>query len=889
MVFWTWLGVVGNPFRNYTEVESNPAGTPNLSGPQELCIVFGAVIGTFSGGGDPGIDVYYWEILDPQGNLLIERSGGAQFQSINYSFHETGIYTIKLRVRRNAAFIYQDQLRVTVKNGPELVILPDYLICGEDPTLITALDPDDPNLSNFIVTWKNQAGQIVSNSNALSVTQEGFYYFTVTSNTGGCEVNGNTYAGPSLDFSLTVSNSSSCKGSEVTLSTDTPLSGDWFLIRPGSTTRENLGGGFQILLEKEDLQTVGTYQAIFSANDPNYPGCKSTRKINFEINETPAIQITTLEKPDNCSFPNGQIQLNNLVGLDSLIVEELGQKWSNLPSGSNQILSNLPPQMYTIIAYTSGCKYVRLYDLETKQPPLNNSSTPTIIPPQVSIQAETCGPTGVNPGILSLDFTQGNVTGEYRILAEGVGLVQHGVITDQSKVNLNVPGGMYFLELKIDGCTYPVEPIDIPKKPQVDFSVPSEISICEVFDLIPDTNQELTFTLTYPDLSTQTLDSGEAFSLTMEGAYEIIAVPQDPNSELCPKTQAFTARLSNSFSFEAELLEEDCFGNQIFHVKLDGVPENEVSIRWFNQDGTIVGRGVQYFSSFTGPHSLVVQPLRSGYCPSVPFDFIIEQPVLSVEVNFVAEKICPDPGFASIEMSTNRDDAIRAIEWIFFDDAGNRRDLPQYSGQRTIQTSEPGNYEAVVYNRIGCEIGRNFTKLEKSTLLAEPALDNQYGVCVKNQQGPAIDPGSFASYRWYLEGNLVSEAPIFMPSEVGNYTLEVVTPDGCSFAGAFSTYDLCFFEYKMPDAMILDDPTRKFDVWINQGITEAELFIINRQGQLIYYQEMVENPETGPAFSWDGYAFGKPAIVGTYAVVLKVSNSAYGFSQKVTQSLLVIQ
>lgn len=884
IVFWV-LGIAD--WRSTSSVSF--AADPAISGPNELCIVFGAVIGTFHGGGDPSTDVYYWEVVSPTGTLLLERSGGNQFEQLQFSFQSAGTYQVKLRVRRNSDFIFNGQKSVTVRTGPTLVIEPDYLICEENPAVISAMDPADPTLGQYRFKWTDSQGAIIGNTNTVQVSKEGQYFFEITSLQGGCLVNGNTFAGPSLDFKLTVSNPVLCKGSDVVLSTDTPIPGEWTLIRPGSTVRESLGNAFEVILEREELQTTGTYIAIFSAVDPAYPDCKSTRRVTFEINEAPILQVTPIQFPDNCGFPNGILELTNLVPLDSLIIEELDAKWTNLASNTSVRRTNLFPQMYTLIAYSEGCRFIRLYDLKSKEPPIIYPNTPTVVLPSFSITEESCGPNGVNPGMLQIDFTQGNVTGKYRILGEGVGEILSGDIADQSQVSIEVPGGAYYLEVKIDGCTYPIEPVEIKKRPLVEFSVPDQIAICKTFDLIPETSQSLRFTMTYPDGTIQELDSGTPFNLTDEGEYTLIGVAKDPASGLCPKVEKFNATVSEEFSYQAVLVEEDCFGNQVYEVDLDGINLNQVSIRWINSSGTIVGRNAKYYASFTGQHNLVVQPLKSGYCETSPYAFLIEPPILSVDIQFTTAKICPDPGFAEVSITTTQNDAIETIEWIYFDDNGNRKELPEYANKKSFETNLPGNYEVVVYNRIGCEIGREFTKVEASTLLATPSLENRYGICSKNSLGPKLNPGSFATYRWYFEGNLISENPEYMPNEVGNYALDVITADGCFFGSTFSTFDLCFFEYVMTDAMVLGDSNRQFEAWINEGITDAEVFIINRQGELIYYEKMKENPAHGPVFVWNGMTNGKSAIPGTYAVVLKVSNPTYGFAEKITQSLLVIE
>lgn len=885
LVIWS----IGRPVHSKESVRHAATYNPEITGPDELCLIFGAVIGTFEGGGDPSTDVYYWQITDPSGTVILERSGGSQFQRLQFSFQSTGIYQIGLRVRRNADFIFEGQKALTVRTGPSLVVRPDYLICGENPTEISAMDPSDPTLDQYQFKWNDSDGNLIGTSNSIQINQEGQYFFEITSPTGGCFINGNTYAGPNLDFEIQVSNPIICSGSDINLSTDTPLSGEWSLIKPGSTSRESLGTAFQIQISKEELTQAGIYSVIFSASDPRNPGCQSTRRASFEVNDAPILEINVLENPDNCGFPNGSIQLQNFIQLDSLIIEELGLAWIPAASGSTFTISELLPKLYTVVAVSESCRLTQLFNLEAKDPPVIDPDTPEIIQPNIMIQNESCGDNGVNSGVLTIEFPTGSKDGEYRILAEGLGEIQKGSILNQSTVTLNLPGGIYYLELTLDGCTYPMEPIAILKTPSVNFNTPSEILICEKFEFIPQTEEDLVFTLIAPDSSQQSLPSGSAFVLTQEGEYLLSGIAKNPNSGLCPKTERFTARLSQSFTYSAVLAEEDCFGNQIYEVEVNGIEKDEISIRWINEEGNIVGRGLQYFSSFTGNHTLEIQPLRGGFCPTTPYSFTIEPPVLSVDIEFETQKICPDPGSARILMKTSRDNAIDSIAWIYFDDQGNRQNLPQFSNQFEIETSIPGNYEVVTFNRIGCEVGRVFTQVELSSLLTFPELEEQYGICAKNRQGPILNPGNFATYRWFLEEDLLAETPTFMPGQVGNYTLEVTTEDGCLFSTFFSTVDLCYFEYQITDGMILNDSSRQFEAWVSESVTEAEIMIFNRLGELIHFERMMENPTVGPTFRWDGTVFGKKIIPGTYVVVLKVGNPTYRFTDKITQSLFVIE
>lgn len=174
-------------------------------------------------------------------------------------------------------------------------------------------------------------------------------------------------------------------------------------------------------------------------------------------------------------------------------------------------------------------------------------------------------------------------------------------------------------------------------------------------------------------------------------------------------------------------------------------------------------------------------------------------------------------------------------------------------------------------------------------MLTLPELDAAYGICSEGKKGPILDPGSFEKYFWYLEEKLVSTNPQFSPNEVGEYTLLVITADGCDFSISFRTYDACSFSYVFPNAMVLGDLQRNFEIRVSEGITAVELFIINRQGNLIHFDQSDEIPFGEPVLVWDGKVSGAYIPSGTYVVVLVGKNPLYQFEQKITGSLLVIE
>lgn len=862
---------------------------PELSGPENLCIVFGGVIGTFTGGGDPNTDIYSWIVTSPTGEVLYDRSGGSQFQNLQVSFNEVGSHIVSLSVRRGTEQIYSDKLKVEVLRGPELAILPDYVICGESSVKLIALNPDTANLSAYTFIWKDQNGNVIGSENELIAFTEGYYSFELFLTAGGgkdCSVTGTTFVGPALDFKINQSATAICEGESIRISTDTPLIGEYFIKKQGQSTSLSLGTAFNILIGSGTLQGPGIYEVTFSAIDPNLPGCKSDRKIAFEVKEAPKIQATILARPDDCNDLNGSFQVTSLTNLDSIRVDELGFLQGATVPGQVFTFPNLSPQVYTIRSFENGCESASLLILEPKDPP-SSSDPPIQVPILFEYLPEDCVSDGTKPGKLNLVFPDGAVNGDFRILSPNLGEAFSGELVDQDSLSIDLVGGTYLLELIIDGCTYPVKEFTISGKPLADFTIPDLLNICEQFELKPETSQDLLFTLTYPDGSSKSLGNNEPFVLTEAGDYSLLGEPASPAAGICPKTLTFKATRTTPISFEPILLEEDCFGNRIYQAKIEGVNPDLTSIRWLNEEGIIVGRSTLLSPPTLGVFQLIVQPLESGFCPVTPVSFEVKAAVLTVPMDLEASKICPEPGVSKVVLKTNTAEVTR-VEWIFYDLSNNRSDLTAFDGALEIEVSEEGTYEVVAYNNLGCEIGRNLIAVSNSTLLDLPELPDRYIVCSKKNSAPPLDPGEFEAYEWYFEETMVSQERLFKPSEVGTYRLQVTTIDGCVFEKSFATIDGCNFKVVYPNAMVLGDSDRDFRVLVSEGVTEVEVYIINRQGALIHFDTVKEIPIETPILNWDGKHQGEYVPNGSYAVVIILRNSNYGFEEKLTSTLLVI-
>lgn len=877
-------GINASPYPSNEHIVTS-AADPKLDGPENLCLVFGNVMGTYSAGGEDG-DVYDWEITNSSGTVIFGRSGGVQLETIQVIFPETGNYKVSLKVRRGTNLdFFKEELNVVVQMGPELALKSDYLLCSGVPTTLTAINPATPNISEFSFEWKDLGENIIGTGNELLAYSEGFYfvelYQTDASGDRSCIINGTTFVGLPVDFQIVPSSTAVCEGGSINIELDTPLSGDWFVQKDSAGEKTKVGSGFVIDIDADNLSGPGLYLVTFQLIIPEYPACVSEKVIGFEILERPGLTLTILNQPDDCISQNGGFKVSVDSDIDALFIPELNIVEGPMLAGEEKTFNNLQSQVYSVLIEKNGCQITQLAVLEAQISPLS-----TI--PIVTILNETCDTEGIKNGVVAIDLGTNITDGEYRVLTVGRGEQSKGVIPEDGKTSLNLPSGSYLIEMKADGCTYPIQTVTIEKAAQVEFTVPSALNICETFTLKPETEQSLIFTITLPDGSTETINSGEDFSFDVAGEYSILGVGQGDNASLCPKQYNFTTTITSAISFSPVLSIEKCFDPIKYEIDLQGISIEDASIRWLNDQGEIVGRGQLFFPTGLGTFSLIVQPLFSGICPVEPVEFEVIAPITSVPMDLEANKICPIPNTAIITLKTNETE-VSQTNWTFFDENDQRIELDQFDGLFEIEVNVPGAFEVVAYNQLGCEIGRNFILVEKTELVTLPDLNDAYGVCSEGKKGPVLDPGLYKEYYWYLGEELVSTNPQFSPQEVGQYTLSVITEDGCEFSSSFRTFDTCTFSYVFPNAMVLGDSQRNFEVWVSEGIATVELFIINRQGSLIHHDQSNEISSEEPLFVWDGKVSGDYIPAGTYTIVLVGKNPLYQFEEKITKSLLVIE
>ncbi|GMQ30307.1 hypothetical protein [Algoriphagus confluentis] len=701
------------------EKSASIAFDPELTGPDRLCNVFGSILADYFGGGNPATDVYSWELTGPSGQLLFKGSGGAGFQTLSYTFSLIGVHQIKLVVSRGGIIIGNLSKEVEVVQGPLILLKPNYTICENQPIFISAIDPTSSNFAKYTFEWKDGSGNVIGNQNTVEAANPGTYsvsfFFENTSGIDDCVTSLSTQVNLAPSYSITSNASSLCPDLSITFSSSPSAEGEWFYQKVGDPELIALGPGTSKTLSAGKItKGFGDYLAIFKVPNPNNPACIQQSQSTFTFNPLPEIEFVSANGATECLVADGTLILEAVTFIDLIFIDGLGISMGPFNPGDPILIPGLKSGAYTITAQLGNCTNSLASVVPLLDPPVELTFEIEDIEP------EKCTDTGKINGSFLVKLLNGPVIdGSYRILNSRGGIFQNQALGNETELLFDVPGGRYFFEIyDKDSCNLPKsEVIDVPSLQQVAFSIPDSLSICQSFDLIPETSQALEFSLLYLVDGSETVQpAGEAFTLTQPGEYSLVG--RLPNQDLlCPLQRNLTVTVVDPVDFEPVLIDQDCFGNRTYEANLFGRDPDSVLFRWLDENDDLVGTG-QFLNPISfGTYKLDVQPANSTACPIPPLEFEISQPVLSVEVTLTSTKLCEFGPRAIISLSTTFPEEITDIEWRRYDDLGNIENLPQYKNQNEITVDVAGNYEAAVFSRIpsinkDCELGRNSLDLD---------------------------------------------------------------------------------------------------------------------------------------------------------------------------------
>lgn len=781
---------MGYLVKNNLAAFSNPEkilefNDPELTGPSRLCNVFGSVIGTFSGGGDPETDLYQWTILDPQGKTLFTRPAGS-FPTISYTFELLGTHKIELNVFRGGILLESFSKNVELIEGPDIILKTSYAVCENQAIELQAIDPSSSNFSNYQFEWKNASGVVVSTANTLTTSDPGKYSVTfLFENSNGnpeCETLLETEVITAASFSIVSSAPNVCPDGSITFETEPAVVGDWFLQKIGDPTPISLGpGNSQTIFPSLDLDGTGDYRISLVVPNPNNPSCIQESQEIFAYNPLPEFELESAVGASACLIPDGAIRIKAITPIDNLILEDEGQSFGPLNPGDVIEFSGLESGAYTILGLLGGC--------------FNSlgSVVPLIDPPSplafeiTDIESEYCTDTGKENGSFLVKLINGVLEGSYRIKTMKGLVVRNEALPLTDEFRITIPGGKYFFEvLDKDSCNLPKnEEFEVPGLDQVSFSIPDSLSICQSYEFIPQTTQDLEFSLTFPDKTEIVLPAGEAFTLTQAGVHTLVGrLPGQ--SDVCPTLKEFTVKLVEPIEFEPRLISEDCtVGNRTYQADIFGADPETAIFQWKDEEGEVIGKGQFLFlppSSF-GEFSLEVQPAESQACPISPKKFIVKEPVLAVYVTLESTKLCEYGPRAVVNLSTTFFEEVTDIEWRRYDSAGNIIALPEFKDQTEITVEEEGIYEAAVFSRIpginkDCELGRSSIPINLVLDKVEFEVPTSLSICDPYELIPDSNQSLEFSLT-YPDGKIEIKTwkEAFTLDQEGSYTILGYDPD----------------------------------------------------------------------------------------------------------------
>lgn len=824
-------------------------------------------------------DNVYWSMRDATGFEVSSPRGPV----VSIPYTSEGAFTLSLRISRGGdSNFYTETIDVVVERGPTFILQPDVVLCGNENVTLTALDPNDPNLANFTIEWTDLAGNPIGSGNSIVTNTPGRYIVYVSS--VACQVAGSTFVGPSLEVELTQSATNACLGETVIFTPDVPVNGLWSYQKSDQVTRTELGNFFELFLDTEDLDGLGDYTIFFNVEDTERPGCSVEKQRNLTVRENASFDIIDITDSESCDNPTGEFKIIANTGMQTVSIAGPREfSFVNVFPETVLEIDGLEPGIYTITGESFGC-------ILSSTVTIDNINPDAGIPFTVTSDNQSCSGTGIIPGKIIITVEDTSQPLNYRIV-DSEGIAIGGSFGNQLSVSVDVPAGEYQVEVSdADNCgSVNAETYTVSGSGQVNFSVPSSITACEFYDLVPQGAQSLRYELTGPDGQQIIRDTDNGtFRISSSGSYEILAISEDSDSPLCPNLKSFDVVINDQIEFDYSQRQIDCLGNQIYTAELLGMDPSTVVIRWLASDNvTILGRDPDFFPPSVGTFYLDVQPRASSQCPAAPIPFEVTAVQREVEVEIEGTPFCGLDPFTTLTVVTDFD-VIEFIEWYYIDEDDNYIHLENLQNMESIDIADEGTYEVVVRNDIYCEMGRTTFEVGRILEITLSMSAKQY-ICIEENRYNTLNPGEFASYIWIKEGEVLSTDATFTPIETGVYELEVVDLNGCPVSTEFEVEDICAQLISMPTAMVPGDLNRDFRVYANPAISEVEVFVFNKLGELIFHCQSENNLDTSAICIWDGFVNGTKLMVGTYPVTIKYKVPSINLTDQYNSFIVVPQ
>lgn len=264
-------------------------------------------------------------------------------------------------------------------------------------------------------------------------------------------------------------------------------------------------------------------------------------------------------------------------------------------------------------------------------------------------------------------------------------------------------------------------------------------------------------------------------------------------------------------------------------------------------------RGTQTSFAITQstPFQVITTAYRAGCLPeSDTLQLAFHRPP---SFQLAAADICPN---ATGQLRTTLDDPNLAGQVNTFTWKRNGVLVPT-TDWRQLSYKEPGLYELQLSIQ-QCQSQQS----KRVALRPVPVIDmpTSYVYCDESNQALTIQAGTFATYAWYLEGELISDRSSIQvkPDKKAYYQVQVTNAEGCANSAIAEVKVACPPRLFVPNVITPDKNDQNAVLTIfGKYYTHFEFFIFNRWGEVIFHT-------TDPALAWDGTYKNSPMPIGTY-------------------------
>uniref|UniRef100_UPI0040486A96 T9SS type B sorting domain-containing protein n=2 Tax=Roseivirga sp. TaxID=1964215 RepID=UPI0040486A96 len=821
---------------NFVQNNANPPMEPAISAPDTTCVEERIAL---SGIGTSDIDEFLWTIIDEASNTVFSAAG----QDTAYVFPQgqAGRFNISLNISNRCGFDTTFVQQIDVFDIPPRPAIPTAVVICEGASFpLDALGgaPDDPSLS---FRWTNSQGAVVSTSRFYTVDQEEIYTATITSiGGGGCVSSASVFAAPPFEIELPPT-ATICQDEALTLDPRVNANNyQWSRINPDNST-STLATTRTIAV---DSSVPGIYTYIISIEDPASIGCFVNDSTVVTINGSPNLSQGAITDP-TCGNSDGAFSFNiGGTGNYSYTVTDAGGavvSQNNATDGPASIpVSGLDGGTYSVSITDNSTNCT---DNLTGIALQNNNFTVAAVAANANCNT--------NDGSITVtlnDATNFPVT--YILTRAEAGFAP---LTGNAAANgfsiPNLGGGTYSIEVTstASGCVASATNILLSQPTDVQNLqiVPDNSNACAVTNPSVQLTASSTNGTIYNWISPSGASlSGASITATESGTYTVTA--SAPTA--CPVSTSTIVTLTIQPDIDIVVNGDVCNGSVELEARiLNENPSTVYDFLWSTGEN---GRRITVSAS--GTYEVTVREAGDLTCSATASEPITIPEAL--DATLTSGPACDDGQPITLTVTPLSGNAT-SFTWT--------RDGQSAGTGNPFVTSEEGSYTVTISDGT-CSIERSI--LIRRSGIPEGLLADEDFYCPTSTNSLVVLAGiGFSTYEWTLDGQPIANSTGSLTVASGGlYEVTMTTAAGCVRVDQINIIESCDPVVHVPNVLLPEGtaPNNVFKAFPNGFVSDFQVFIYNRWGELIYQN-------SSPEFEWDGTFNGQIVPIGTYPYVIK--------------------